>query len=121
MKALPMAKPIQMGIEYNLPPLKREGYKKVILTRNVYSSTRNQLLFKKGTEGVIVPLWQQGVYEKFRQFHIWISKGLYWNNGLGISRLDKVYDFFPYYIDNDGKGQLSHWHAHVSYFDFRYI
>lgn len=99
--------------EYNLPPTKKDGARKCVLIRNTTT-------YKAGMEGVVIPLSSTSMSFMFQSNRYFFEKSYGWNKGLSVARMNNVYDFFPLVV-REGKKEISHWHEHISLFDFRYI
>lgn len=107
---------------YNLPPTYKEGARKVILIRDLFHYDGRES-WKAGTKGVIMPLLQRNLADQFEHLEIFYGDYSYWkkSNGYYPCRLDKTYDFFPFYVNKHGKTRPSQYHTYISYFDFEYL
>lgn len=107
---------------YNLPPTFKEGACKVVLIRDLFHND-GRPSWKAGTKGVVIPIRRSGLAELFENVKKFFEDYPEWakHNGYYPCRLDKTYDFFPYYTNKKGLVRLSIYHTHISFMDFQYI
>lgn len=107
---------------YNLPPTFKEGARKVVLIRDLFHYA-GRPSWKAGTKGVVIPIRHFDLAERFEQVKIFFENYTEWRKHKGYypCRLDKTYDFFPYYTNKKGVVRLSIYHSHISFADFQYL
>lgn len=105
---------------HNLPPTKKEGARKVVLTRDHFYND-GRISYKAGTRGVVIPIWDGAMQHLFREINEFFEDYEWWKKSKSRCRTDRVYDFFPLYQNRKtGKIQISQYHSHISRFDFMY-
>lgn len=107
---------------YDHPPRVKDGRRKVILIRDIIHPYTGEPLggYNKGTIGVVIPLDENSLQRLFIEHSKWMVTGFSFNSD--CQRLDRTYDFFRYGTHyKTKKYELSHWHTHISRFDFEYI
>lgn len=107
---------------YNLPPTFKEGARKVVLVRDLFLYD-GRPSWKAGTKGVVIPIQRSGLAELFENVKTFFGNYPEWtrHHGYYPCRLDKTYDFFPYYTNKKGMVCLSIYHTHIGFTDFQYI
>lgn len=107
---------------YNLPPTYKEGARKVVLIRDLINND-GRPSWKAGTKGVIIPIRSIDLAELFENVRMYYEHFTEWekHGGYYPCRLDKTYDFFPFYMNKRGKIRPSQYHAHISFADFQYL
>lgn len=107
---------------YNLPPTYKEGAKKVILVRDLFHND-GRPSWKAGTKGVIIPIQRLALAELFENVRMFYEHYADWkkHGGYYPCRLDRTYDFFPFYTNKQGKIRPSQYHTHISFADFQYL
>jgi len=108
---------------YEHPPRIKDGGRKAVLIRDIIHPYTGELLggYKKGTIGVVIPINESSLQNIFLYNQKWFN-GDQTPYVADSHRLDRTYDFFRYHTHHKtGKYELSHWHAHISRFDFEYI
>ena len=107
---------------YNLPPTFKEGARKVVLVRDLFLYD-GRPSWKAGTKGVVIPIQRSGLAELFENVKTFFGNYPEWtrHHGYYPCRLDKTYDFFPYYTNKKGMVCLSIYHTHIGFTDFQYV
>lgn len=107
---------------YNLPPTFKEGARKVVLVRDLFLYD-GRPSWKAGTKGVVIPIQRSGLAELFENVKTFFGNYPEWtrHHGYYPYRLDKTYDFFPYYTNKKGMVCLSIYHTHIGFTDFQYV
>lgn len=107
---------------YNLPPTFKEGARKVVLVRDLFLYD-GRPSWKAGTKGVVIPIQRSGLAELFENVKTFFGNYPEWtrHHGYYPCRLDKTYDFFPYYTNKKGMVCQSIYHTHIGFTDFQYV
>jgi len=107
---------------YDHPPRIKDGGRRAVLIRDIINPHTGELLggYKKGIEGVVIPIDDNCLQQRFLEHLEWMRTGD--GTYTKIERLDRTYDFFRYHTHHKtGKYELSHWHTYISRFDFEYV